>query len=288
VHTGKRIPVEKQVYCLGLRINYIDEGQGDVIIFLHNGGGFWQCWTHQIDYFSSTHRVIALDFPWFGKSDTAPELPTLDFNYRVLRAFCAQLGLTDLVLAGNCIGASVALRYHYEHPGEVRRLVLMNICPGKRLIRSGIMRYLLFRVHWAPFRTTFQHLLQWVALHTPVKRLFPAILFGGPVSPKDYLYNLYVEKFKENKQTEARTMLLFALESYTLQSFYRREVDLSQCLLLWGANNKAVSLKKEGFYHQRLCGIRDMQVIPQVGHLAMYEAPETVNNLLQSHISAIL
>ena len=115
------------------------------MIFLHNGGGFWQIWKNQISHFEVTHRVIAIDWIGFGSSSEAEEPLTLEFYYRTLRHFVSRLNIHDFILVGNCIGASVAVKYKQLHPKEVSHLILMNICPGIRMVRSRIMRMLLFK-----------------------------------------------------------------------------------------------------------------------------------------------
>ena len=135
---------ERTINILGCNINYIDVGSGEVVVFLHNGGGFWQVWWHQIKHFAETHRVLAFDWPGFGESGDIGEPLTVDSAARTLGAFTDALALHDIILIGNCIGAAVAIRYQNLHPAKVRALVLMNICPGRRIVRFRPMRTLLY------------------------------------------------------------------------------------------------------------------------------------------------
>ena len=48
--------------------NVLELGQGPTIVFLHNGGGTLWNWTHQLEYFAASYRVIAVDLPGFGRS----------------------------------------------------------------------------------------------------------------------------------------------------------------------------------------------------------------------------
>lgn len=276
---------EKTINCSGITINYIDEGKGDVIIFLHNGGGFWQTWIKQINYFSNTHRVIALDWPGFGKSDEVKQPLSLELNYTVLKDFVNKLVLKDITLVGNCIGASVAIQYKNMHPNKVKHLVLMNICPGRRLIRLNFMRYLLFKVQNKTFKSVIKNILKFIITKPPLKNVFPGILFGNPILKDDLIVKKYIEKFKEEKQTEARVNLLFGLESYSLGDFIKNDMAVSDSLLIWGVKNKVTNLKREGYHHQKLCGINKIQLVDDAGHLTMYEAPEKINALIQKHIS---
>ena len=53
---------EKKIKIGKYWINYVDQGKGQPMIFLHNGGGFWQSWVHQVTFFSK----IIEHLPWIG------------------------------------------------------------------------------------------------------------------------------------------------------------------------------------------------------------------------------
>ena len=54
----------------GLKINYIDEGAGEPVLFLHGWGSSILPFTNLINTLKPTHRVVALDFPGCGQSQT--------------------------------------------------------------------------------------------------------------------------------------------------------------------------------------------------------------------------
>jgi pimeloyl-ACP methyl ester carboxylesterase len=278
---------EESVRLLGYDINYVDEGQGDVIVFLHNGGGFWQIWVNQIREFSKTNRVLALDWPGFGNSSGLAEPLTVDLTASVLEAFVEHFGLSDIILVGNCIGASTAIRYQNKHPEKIRGLVVMNICPGARMVKLGLMRRLLFGTREGRFKSEFQRFLKFVATRRLVARQFPGILFGGKLAKDDPLWVKYVAKFKEDRQNESRIHLLFAVNSFTLKDFIQNDDAISNSLLIWGRNNRVAPLKSPGYYHQQVCQIERIEIVPDTGHLTMYEAPARVNELIRQHMASL-
>ena len=257
------------------------------MIFLHNGGGFWQIWKNQISHFEVTHRVIAIDWIGFGSSSEAEEPLTLEFYYRTLRHFVSRLNIHDFILVGNCIGASVAVKYKQLHPKEVSHLILMNICPGIRMVRSRIMRMLLFkeiRDGWD--KKMLKKVIRFAFTRTMLKGAFPRVLFGKTYDPEDPLAQMYRVKFKQNRQTAARSNLLFASDTFTMEQLRNPRIDLGKSILLWGSHNKVAGLKKEGYYHQRKIGLERLFIIQDAGHLACYESAEKVNELIRNHINA--
>jgi pimeloyl-ACP methyl ester carboxylesterase len=276
----------REITCMNIRLNYIDEGRGECLLFLHNGGGFWQIWTKQIEEFRNTHRVIALDFPGFGDSDESKEAYTLDYFTTILHCFLDKLEIHKVSLVGNCIGASISLRFNQLFPEKTDKLILMNICPGERLIRLKIFRYLLFSYKSKRFHHFFSALLKFFVTKTPVKNTFPKILFSKHPDKQSPLYKKYIHKMKEAKQNRSRLKLLYASNSYSLHRFIKPDTKVQKSLLMWGSENKVAPLKREGCYHRELCGIPELYSIDRAGHLLMYEASENCNSLIRKHLSA--
>ena len=111
----------------GTRVHYVDEGSGDVLLFVH-GTPTWSFeWRHVIAAMSKTHRCIAMDNLGFGLSDRPR-----DFDYspeshaRILRAFVERLNLRDLTLVVHDFGGPIGLPLAVETPELVRRLVIVN------------------------------------------------------------------------------------------------------------------------------------------------------------------
>lgn len=111
----------------GRRVHYVDEGEGDVVLFVH-GTPTWSFeWRHCIRALSRTHRCIAMDNLGFGLSDRPR-----DFDYRpeshaaVLRAFVERLALRDITLVVHDFGGPIGLPLALGEASVVRRLVVLN------------------------------------------------------------------------------------------------------------------------------------------------------------------
>ena len=53
----------------GLRVHYVDEGKGEVLLCLHGEPTWSYLYRKMIPLLSAKHRVIAMDFIGFGRSD---------------------------------------------------------------------------------------------------------------------------------------------------------------------------------------------------------------------------
>ena len=113
----------------GLHIEYLEGGQGDVVLLLHGFGANKDNWTRISRHFTPHFRVIAPDLPGFGESSRQP-----DSNYTIaaqadrVHAFARALGLQSFHLGGSSMGGQIAGVYTAQHPESVISLWL--VAPG--------------------------------------------------------------------------------------------------------------------------------------------------------------
>jgi haloalkane dehalogenase len=110
----------------GQQIHYIDEGQGDPILFLHGNPTSSYLWRNIIPYVTDQGRCIAPDLIGMGKSDQ----PDLDYSFfdhvRYIDEFIATLALKNITLVLHDWGSAVGLDYAQRHETNVKALCLME------------------------------------------------------------------------------------------------------------------------------------------------------------------
>jgi haloalkane dehalogenase len=116
----------------GLRMHYVDEGDGEPMVLLHGEPTWAFLYRKMIARLAATRRVIAPDYFGFGRSDkpTDPGWYSYDAHYRSIEEFCDQLGLTRLTIVVQDWGGPLGLRYAVEHEERVERLVILNTGVG--------------------------------------------------------------------------------------------------------------------------------------------------------------
>jgi pimeloyl-ACP methyl ester carboxylesterase len=80
---------------------------------------------------ATSFRVVAPDARGHGDSEWAASYQN-DEMVSDLHALLEGLGLKDIVLCGNSMGASVAMAFTAQHPDRVDRLILVDTGPGPR------------------------------------------------------------------------------------------------------------------------------------------------------------
>ena len=117
----------------GLRLHYLDVGQGPVIVWLHGSGpgasGYSNFKGNYPAFAAAGFRNIVLDLPGFGRSDKPADVHyNLDFFVASLNAFLGKIGVARCTLLGNSLGGAIALGQALAHAETVERLILM--APG--------------------------------------------------------------------------------------------------------------------------------------------------------------
>jgi len=112
----------------GLRIHYVDEGKGETILCLHGEPSWSFLYRKMIASMSKQHRVIAMDFIGFGRSDkfTEREAYTFKMHLDTLMGFIKAMNLEQITVVVQDWGGLIGLAAVAHMPERFARLVIMN------------------------------------------------------------------------------------------------------------------------------------------------------------------
>ncbi|HQR03207.1 MAG: alpha/beta fold hydrolase [Proteobacteria bacterium] len=117
----------------GLKIHYLEEGQGPVVVFLHGSASGASAYSNfKLNYpelVAAGYRVVLPDLVGYGFSSKPENAEyTLDFFVDCLHKTLKTIGVTRYSLLGNSLGGAVALQYTLSYPEHVEKLIIM--APG--------------------------------------------------------------------------------------------------------------------------------------------------------------
>jgi pimeloyl-ACP methyl ester carboxylesterase len=116
----------QQVVVNGVELHYVEQGEGDPLVFVHDGLNDYRRWLPQMERFAPHYRVIAYSQRYYYPNQNLPivdEYTTL-VDASDLGAFLQALSLERSHIVGYSSGAFMALAMAMEHPELVRSLVL--------------------------------------------------------------------------------------------------------------------------------------------------------------------
>lgn len=111
----------------GDRLNYVDEGSGEVLLMLHGNPTWSFLYRHLIRGLKDRYRCVAMDLLGYGPSDKPSDGDyTMHAHIRRLAAFVEQLDLKGITLLCQDWGGIIGLSYAARNKQRFRRLVPMN------------------------------------------------------------------------------------------------------------------------------------------------------------------
>jgi epoxide hydrolase 4 len=278
---------ENYIYTNGIKLHYVTEGEGPLMLMLHGFPEFWYSWRHLIPEFAQDYQVVALDLRGYNDSDKPAEKSAyvMDEFIKDIEGVIKGLGYSSCVLVGHDWGGAIAWNFAYTHPEMVERLIVLNIPhPAKfaagltkpqQLLRSS---YILF------FQLPFIPELQ-LKLHN-----YQAIetAFKGMAVNKDAFSQADIDAYK---QAVAKPGAMTAMLNYYRNVFRHGFINRSwgvldvPTLMIWG--EKDTALGKELTYGTENF-VQDFQIkyIPNCSHWVQQEQPQLVIQYMREWLIA--
>ena len=133
----------------GIRMHYVEQGDGPLLLLCHGWPESWYSWRHQIPALAGAgFRVVAPDQRGYGNTDAPDEVEACDIINLVadLVGLVQALGEDRAFLVGHDWGAIVAAPAALLRPDMFRAL-----CPSVSRIARRPARHLCSRAHiWSP------------------------------------------------------------------------------------------------------------------------------------------
>jgi len=268
----------RRVALPGAEVNYIEMGEGPVMLFVHGLSGCWQNWLENIPYFARTHRVIALDLPGFGESP----MPSWSINMpaygRLLHDFCEKLGLDRCAaLVGNSMGGFVATEAAIDEPGRFERLVLVSAAgisnAQARTEPAAVIARLSQMV--GPIAARFGG----TSIMRPRSRY---LAFRGVIRYPDRLRaELLWEQLEPAMRSPGFGDALRTLVGYDSRDRLS-EIEVPT-LIVWGFNDRIVPVASALSYHRRIHGSR-LAIFERCGHVPQLERPARFNRVVDEFV----
>ncbi len=116
----------KYAEVLGSKIHYVEQGEGEPILFLHGFLTSNYLWRNIMPTLSQHGRCIAPDLIGMGKS-AKPDIAYRVFDHiRYIEAFIEKLGLKKITLVLHSLGSIVGFDYAMRHQNNIKGLAFIE------------------------------------------------------------------------------------------------------------------------------------------------------------------
>lgn len=276
--------IHREAIINGIRIHYVEAGEGPLVVLLHGFPEFWYAWRRQIPALAQAgFHVVAPDMRGYNIS----EKPIGIDRYRMeeltadVAALIRHVGAPYAAIVGHDWGGVVAWQMPLHHPELVDRLAVLNAPHPGALLRE-LRTLQQFRKSWYVF--FFQ--LPWLpefALRSGDYAALRAIFGRQPASPDAYTpddIERYIQAAAQPGALSAALNYYRALGRRSPRQIARQpgQIDVPT-LLIWGEQDITLGLPLTENLHGWVPNLR-VERIPEASHWVQADVPERVNALL--------
>jgi len=272
----------------GIKLHYVTQGEGALMLFLHGFPEFWYSWRHQIPEFAKDYKVVAVDLRGYNDSDKpqAQSAYVMSEFVEDVKGVIEGLGYESCILVGHDWGGAIAWSFAYAYPELVSRLIVMNL-PHPAKFSSGLKTPQQMLKSWyiAFFQIPF---LPEFLIQLDDYRLIEEAFRGMAINQSAFT-DADIEQYKN--AFAKRGALTGAINYYRNLPTYLSQKKVwgilkMPTLMIWGEDDRA--LGKELTYGTEEY-VQDLQIryIPNCSHWVQQEQPQLVNQMMREFLDEV-
>jgi pimeloyl-ACP methyl ester carboxylesterase len=265
----------------GVRLHFVEAGEGPLVVLLHGFPDFWYGWRGQIPALAAAgFRVVAPDQRGYNLSDKPGRISAYGIRTlaRDVAALIERLGGGEKAdVIGHDWGAGVAWAFAMAHPERLRRLAVLNGPHPQRLLaalrdpvqlaKSWYMFF--FQLPWLPEEVIRMDDFGWF---TRAMRDEPTR--AGAVTEED------LRRYREawSRPDAIRGMVAWYRAMFAVAPVEMRTIE-APVLVLWGDADPHLGAAL-ATPSPKLVPHAHVVMIPGASHWVQHDAPERVNEEL--------
>jgi pimeloyl-ACP methyl ester carboxylesterase len=264
----------------GVRLHYIERGDGPPLVLLHGNGSMIQDFDSSglVDLAASRHKVIVFDRPGFGHS-TRPRqrVWTADAQADLLHAALGRIGVSRAIVLGHSWGASVAVALALRHPQAVSGLVLASgyYYPSARVDMAVLA---------APAVPLFGDLLRYTIAPIASRLMWPTLMrriFRPAPVPRKFrrFPKEMAVRPSQIRAAAAESAFLMPTAAATAADYAMLEMPVA---IIAGAEDRLINTAKQSRRLHRQIAQSTLHEVPGSGHMVHQTDPEAVMAAIKS------
>src|SRR4051794_39216714 len=267
-------PIGRFLDVDGVRLHYIERGQGEPLVLIHGNGTLIQDFTINslVERLSQRYRVIVFDRPGYGYSTRPRGLWTPRAHATLFEHALAQLGVEQAIVLGHSWGTMVAVSLALQAPTLVRSLVLLS----GYYFPTARMDVVLSSPNAIPgigdaLRHTVSPPLAQLMLPGAIRAMF------APASVPERFDRLFPKELMVRPiqlRASAEDAALMTPSVMDLEQHYR-ELKLP-VVILTGGDDQIVDVDRQSKRLHEEIPQSELTVLPGLGHMVHHLAPDHV------------
>jgi pimeloyl-ACP methyl ester carboxylesterase len=267
----------------GIRMHYVTQGKGRLIVLLHGFPEFWYSWRFQIPALSKQFKVVAPDLRGYNETDKPEGVE----NYKVNTLIKDVLGLVNnfneekAIIVGHDWGGALAWEFARCFPEKTEKIIILN-CPPITILQDEIVtnKKQARRSQYIIFFQTLDIPEQTLSAsnYAMLKSTYKDMAIKKEVWDDETL-NKYVEALKL-PSLSCGINYYRASYKYPIRAKQRKLKVKCPTLVIWGEQDKALGKELTNHFPSIVEGPYSIKYIPSAGHWVQVEEHELVNKFI--------
>lgn len=230
-------------------------GHGTPHVFIHGAGGSTLSWMGQKAYFEKKCAVILVDLPGHGKSD-GEAFPSIELYADAVKNVLDGLSGGPAIITGHSMGGAVAMDLALRYPGNTKGIVLIGT--GARL-------------------KVYPEILEGIRKDKEATSRMIIDTAFSPKIPQTFKDRVFTEYMKNDAGTIFNDFT--ACDTFNLME--RLGEIKVPTLVICGTDDRFTPPKYSRYLAGNIPGAQ-LELVEGAGHMVMIEAPEAVNQLIET------
>jgi pimeloyl-ACP methyl ester carboxylesterase len=266
----------------GVRLHYVEAGEGPLVVLLHGFPEFWYSWRHQIPALASAgYRVVAPDMRGYNLSSRPQAWRSYQTGLLAddIAGLIRSFGEQSAYLAGHDWGAAVAYAVAMAHPDVVRRLAILNVPHPARML-EGFRTLKQLRKSWYMFFFQIPKLPEHLIARDDFSFAKRSLRSDSKEAFTDEDLERYVEAWSQpGALTGMINYYRAALRRSPGKALKQLTPIQAKTLVIWGMRDRHLGSELAEPAREWVPDVR-VERITEATHWVQHDAPERVNELL--------
>lgn len=272
----------RDIITNGIRMHYVTQGTGELVVLLHGFPEFWYSWRHQILFLAEQgYRVVAPDLRGYNDTDKPHKGYNVSTLLRDIVGLIKGLGEEKAIIVGHDWGGVLAWAFALRYPQMTERLIVLN-APHPAAFTRDLRTLQQLRKSWYAFAFQIPWLPEFL-LGRNHAALIGKMLYASAVQKTAFP----PEALAQYQDAMSKPGALRASINYYRATFRRPFSTRSRAdttintptLLIWGDQDIALGINLTRGLEQWVPNLQ-IKHLPDSGHWVQQEKPDEVNAFL--------
>jgi pimeloyl-ACP methyl ester carboxylesterase len=249
-----------QVIVNNLAVEYKDEGAGKTLLFLHGWQDNLESFNLISDPLCKEYRVVRLDLPGFGKTESPKEPWDLETYTKFVNDFIAKTKIDVYAMAGHSFGGRITIKGTSTGIFHPSKIILIG--------SAGIARRKTFKNYFYKILAKFGNFITYIPplifWREQLRKEMYRRIAGPDYQHAGSLRKTFVKIINEDLSSDAKKITLPAL-------------------LIWGANDTETPLSDGKRLAEYISG-SELKVFNDCGHFVHREKPKEIATLIENFL----